>query len=281
MSALSLGLVAALCWGFHDICVRFVSQKTPIAASIFTVFATGLVFQSGVTILSEQEFVHSARAALYSTVSGAFFVIAAFGLYYAFKRGPVKVVAPLIASYPVFSVALAVFSGTQVSVAQWAAVLIIILGVSLVAGLSNDESSDTPPLGPTILFSLIAAVGFAVTFATGQASAKLIHEIPATLITRGVALVLTAAIIIATRDKFWPGWKALPWLIAMGIADGIGLYFMNSAGGLANEHYASVSSSMFGLLTIVFAWIFLKEKLTVAQWGGCLVAFAGVGYLAL
>ena len=44
MSALTLGLVAAVCWGFHDICVRYLSQKTPISACIAVVLAVGLVF---------------------------------------------------------------------------------------------------------------------------------------------------------------------------------------------------------------------------------------------
>jgi drug/metabolite transporter (DMT)-like permease len=35
------------------------------------------------------------------------------------------------------------------------------------------------------------------------------------------------------------------------------------------------------LLTIVLAWLFLKERMTRAQWAGCAVAFCGVGVLAL
>lgn len=281
MSALTLGLIAAICWGFHDVCVRFLSQKTPISACIITVLVTGFFFQFGLTLATGHAVPLASTSTTYSAVSGFFFVIASFSLYYAFQRGPVKVVAPLIASYPVFSVGWAVFNGTSVNILQWAAVLGIILGVSLVAGLSKDETDDVPPLGPTVVLSLVAAAGFAITFATGQSAAKLLHEIPATLITRGVAVCLTIGVILAMRERFWPGWKALPWLLTMGLADGIALYSVISAGGLRNEHFAAVSSSMFGLLTIVFAWIFLKEKMTAAQWGGCLIAFAGVGYLAI
>lgn len=281
MSALSLGLVAALCWGFHDICVRFLSQKTPVTACIITVLTTGLIFHAGLLAIYRPQISFEVSGLSFSAISGVAFVVATFALYYAFQRGPVKVVAPLIATFPLFSVGWAVYSGTHVTAFQWAAVIAIILGVSIVAGLSRDEADDFPPLGPTILLSLVASAGFAATFTTGQTAAKLIHEIPATLITRLIAVVLTAAIILILRAKFWPGWSALPWLISMGIADGIALFSVIKAGGLPNEHYASVSSSMFGLLTIVFAWAFLKEKLTLSQWGGCLVAFAGVGYLAL
>ena len=208
------------------------------------------------------------------------FGLAAIAHYKAFSIGPVRLVAPIIGSYPILSVGWAMLTGTPISVLQWMAVGLVIAGVGYVA-ISDDKEADWQDPTPAILWSIAAGTGFAITFATGQSAAKLLHEIPATLITRGVAVCLTIGVILAMRERFWPGWKALPWLLTMGLADGIALYSVISAGGLRNEHFAAVSSSMFGLLTIVFAWIFLKEKMTAAQWGGCLIAFAGVGYLAI
>jgi drug/metabolite transporter (DMT)-like permease len=54
-----------------------------------------------------------------------------------------------------------------------------------------------------------------------------------------------------------------------------------SAGALPDAKYASVASSLFGMLTIILAWIFLRERMTKSQWAGCAVAFLGVGYLAV
>lgn len=281
MNALALGLVAALCWGFHDICVRFLSQKTAISACIFTVILTGLVFHTVLTLATGTLQPMPMQAVTLSTGAGAFFVVATFGLYYAFQRGPVRVVAPLIASYPILSVSWAAFQGAPVSPLQWCAVIGIVLGVSIVAALSDTSSDDTPPLGPTILFGLIAAVGFAGTFALGQNAASLSHDMPSTLVTRLAAFALVLVILIALKQPLWPGKTALPWLIAMGVADGIALMCVLSAGALPNAKYAAVSSSLFGLLTIVLAWMFLKERMAPAQWMGCLIAFAGVGYLAL
>ena len=281
MSALTLGLIAALCWGFHDICVRFLSQKTAISACIFTVILTGLVFHSVLTVSTGTLQAMPARAVYLSLGAGGFFIIATFGLYYAFQRGPVRLVAPLIASYPILSVSWAAFQGTPISAAQWLAVLAVVIGVSLVAALSDTSSDETPPIGRTILYALIAAIGFAGTFALGQGAAAISHDMPSTLVTRLAALSLVVVILLAYKQPFWPGKQALPWLVAMGIADGIALMSVLSAGALPNAKYASVSSSLFGMLTIVLAWMFLKERMTLAQWAGCIVAFAGVGYLAL
>lgn len=281
MSTLTLGLIAALCWGFHDICVRFLSQKTPLSACIFTVLLTGLVFQSGLVTVTGGFTPLPARAVWLSIGSGAFFVVATFGLYYAFHRGPVRLVAPLIAAYPILSVGLAAAGGTVITSLQWGAVGAIVLGVATVAVLSDTSIDDAPPMGRTIVFSLIAALGFAGTFALGQHAAELGGEMPTTLVTRIRAVGLTVLILLGFKLPFWPGKRALPLLIAMGVADGIALLCVLSAGGLPDPQYAAVTSSMFGLLTILLAWLLLKERMSLRQWGGCFVAFCGVGYLAL
>lgn len=281
MSALTLGLIAALCWGFHDICVRFLSQNTPITACLFTVLLTGLVFHLG--LMGVMDGFHSVptMAVWPSLGAGVFFVIATFGLYAAFERGPVRLVAPLIASYPILSVAVAAWQGEMVTALQWLAVIAIVAGVAVVAALSDSTTDASPPKERTVLYACVAAVGFAGTFALGQHAADISEKLPTTLITRIMAVGLTAAILLAARQPFWPGRKALPLLIAMGVADGIALLSVLSAGNLADAQYASVASSMFGLLTILLAWAFLKERMSLPQWSGCVVAFCGVGYLAL
>jgi drug/metabolite transporter (DMT)-like permease len=281
MSALTLGLIAAVMWGFHDVCVRFVSQKTPLMASLLTVLVIGTVFHLGVMGVQQSALVPKASVLGISTLSGVFFLAASLGLYGAFQRGPVKLVSPIIASYPILSIAWAAWNGVSISAPQLGAVVLIILGVSLVAALSDDSDGDVPPMGKTIAYSILASVGFAGTFALGQMASAQAGELPVTLVTRLVAIALLLIGILALRLPVWPGRAALPVLSLMGVADGIALLMINSAGHLPDAQYAAVASSMFGLLTIVFAWIFLKERLSTVQWLGCLIAFAGIGYLAL
>lgn len=281
MSALSLGLIAALCWGFHDICIRFLSQKIPLTACLFVVLVTGLIFHAGLTVSTDTLQAVPAHAVWLSLGAGVFLIVASAGLYLAFQRGPVRLVAPLIAGYPILSVAIAAFAGSTITALQLGAVLAIVIGVAAVAALSDDSDDDTPPIGPTIALSCFAAIGFAMTFALGQAAADLSHEMPTTLISRAFGLCLVVVALLVIKRPFWPGKSTMPMLILMGIADSIALYCVMAAGGLPDAQYAAVTSSMFGLLTIVLAWLFLKERMTPAQWAGCAVAFCGVGVLAL
>ena len=281
MSALTLGIIAAFTWGFHDICVRMLSQRTPLMASLLTVLIVGLAFHVAVMMVEDGFTPLTAHDTWLALLSGVFFLMASLGLYAAFQRGPVKLVAPIIASYPVLSVGWALMRGAEVSAGQWSAVIAVIVGVSLVAALAQTDDADLPPAGPTIGFALLSAVGFAGTFAIGQFAAETSGHLPVTLVTRLTAIALLVGGMGAWRLPFWAGKRALPVLVLMGLADGIALLCLISAGGLPDAQYAAVAASCFGLLTIVMAWAFLREAMSLAQWTGCAIAFAGIGYLAL
>jgi len=223
MSALLLGLIAALCWAFHDICVRFLSKKTPLTACIFIVLLTGLLFHLSLMVITDGFTPVTNGSVWLSLAAGVFFVVATFGLYHAFQRGPVRLVAPLIASYPILSVAVATVQGSHITIPQWIAVFAIVIGVAVVAALSDTSQGAAPPKGPTILYAIIASIGFAGTFALGQHAAEISGEMPTTLITRILAIGLTVLILLFFRLPFWPGWRTLPLLLLMGVADGIAL----------------------------------------------------------
>ncbi|MGH1576001.1 EamA family transporter [Planktotalea sp.] len=281
MSALTLGLLAALMWGFHDVCVRFISQKTPLMASLLTVLVSGTLFHLIVMGAQKSELALPSHALGLSALSGVFFLIASLGLYAAFQRGPVRLVAPIIASFPVLSVGWAALNGSHISFWQLSAVAAIVVGVSVVAALSDESDGPTMPKGLTIIFATIASIGFAGTFALGQMASAQAGELPVTLVTRLVAIALLLIGMLALKLPLWPGKGALAILALMGVADGIALLSINTAGHLPDAQYASVAASTFGLLTIVLAWLFLGEKMRALQWVGCVIAFCGIGYLAI
>lgn len=281
MSALTLGLVAALCWGIHDITIRYLSRSVPLLAALLVVLIVGAAFQLAALVITGHGFAMPATALALSLAAGVAFLVASLGLYFAFQRGPVRLVAPLIASYPILSMGFALAAGASVTLFHGLAVLAIVAGVGIVAALSDDSDDDTPPIGPTIALSLIAAAGFAGTFKLGQLAALSGPELPTTMIARLTALALLIALITARRAPFWPGKRALVPLVIMGVLDGIALMAVISAAPLPNPQYAAVTSSTFGLLTIVLAWAFLRERMSAPQWAGCLLAFAGIAFLAL
>ncbi|CUK20546.1 EamA-like transporter family protein [Ruegeria denitrificans] len=280
MSALALGLLAALCWGFHDLAVRYVSQSVSVIAALMTVLVAGALLQFSLVAVWAGFAPMPAKAVSYAVVAGGFYLLAGLSMYAAFQRGPVRLVAPLVASYPVLSVTLAIWRGSEVSIWQWLAIIAIGVGVSIVSTRS-DDGTEYPAGGPTIAFSILAAIGFAATFALGQYAAELGDEFTVSLIGRLTAIPVLAVIAIASRKPLWPGTRALPLLCLMGALDAVAILCVVSAGGLPNAQYASVAASIFGLLTVVLAWAILREEMAFFQWLGCIIAFVGIGYLAI
>ena len=90
------------------------------------VLSTGMVFHLGLMAVTSSFAPLPAEAIWLALGAGVFFVIATFGLYFAFARGPVRLVAPLIAGYPILSVGLAAANGTPITSLQWVAVIAIV-----------------------------------------------------------------------------------------------------------------------------------------------------------
>lgn len=280
-NALTMGLLAALAWGIHDFSVRVASREQPIMTALLSVLFFGMLFQILLIVGTGELAALPPDAVRLSILTGVCFLIAGISLYVAFKRGPVKLVAPIIGGYPVISLMLASLGGTVPHVTQWVAVLVIVAGISFVAISAQDDDQVDFAIVPTLAIALLAAVSFALTFELGQTAAAFADERLTIAITRLVALGLLLIAMLAMRKRILPDVKTVPLLAFMGLMDTVALFFVLSAGGMDNAHFASASSSVFGLVTVLLSWLFLREKLTVPQWGGVAMAFGGIAYLAL
>ncbi len=280
MTSLSLGLIAALCWGLHDITIRYLSRSAPMMSCLLCVLFIGSLFQAAALFGTGASVVPMNALGL-AVLAGVAFLLANVGLYFAFARGPVRLVAPIIACFSVISVGIAVSSGAQLTTGHAIAIAILMLGITIVGYATTEDSQEFPPIGPTIGFAVLAAFGFAFTFKLGQLAAEASGDLEATLISRLTALALLGGILLMRSAPLGLGRNAVLPLFAMGFLDSVAIYAVVSAAPLPHPEYAAVATSTFGLLTIVLAWGFLKEAMGRGQWFGCLLAFSAVGYLAL
>jgi uncharacterized membrane protein len=97
------------------------------------------------------------------------------------------------------------------------------------------------------------------------------------LASRTGGTILIAAYMFVSRAS----WKvedtsAWTFLILNGIFDIGGNVFFILAGQAGRLDVASVLSSLFSGVTVMLAWIFLKERLTRNQWIGILSALAAI-----
>jgi len=294
-----MGLIAALAWGVHDLCVRSVSRRADTAACLLGVFSLGLLMM--LPVLLWQAFGGSGAmpgasvdagtpvaggglritgSALASGLAiGVLYAAANYTLYRAFASGPVRIVAPVSASYPVYTVALAVAGGVTVALASWIAVLTVIAGIALVAFTSDP---DEPAFRPRAVFgwSLLASIGYALSFALGQHLSGDGDTVVTLVLTRAFALLTVLLFMLAGGGLRLPPRDTWGPIALMAAMDVIALGLVFGAGGLPDAAFATVTASMFGIVTIVLARLVFGELLSLRQWGGVAVAFGAIGWLA-
>jgi len=286
LGAVTFGLAAALAWGVHDILIRYVSQKLGILVSLFAVLVFGGIAQSLMVLSFGAPTQVSNQGLWLSLAAGVTFTIASIGHYNAFQRGPVKLVAPIIGCYPVLAFAMAAATGAEISPLHWAALVALIIGIGLVARSSEEPSEEVAySTGKTLAYCVMAMVGFAVTFELGQRASAIDDPLTSGLVTRIVTTGLVGIMLIhhiRTSDpkvSFFP--KNSLWVLAlMGMLDAAALGMVLASGIFDRPEFASAASSVFGLVTVILAWIFLREKINKAQWLGIVSVFAAIAYLA-
>ena len=65
-----LGFMAALCWGIHDLIVRFVTQRVEIYTALCTVFFASIVLLFGLIWVTDTSFKLKDGALTLSGISG-------------------------------------------------------------------------------------------------------------------------------------------------------------------------------------------------------------------
>ena len=277
--SLSLGLLAALCWGVHDIFVRYVSQTNGMLASIFTVLTIGSIIMAPVCIYLGNWPDLTTMALQKALVSGTFFGFALIALYQAFAIGPVRLVSPIVGSFPIMSVGLSLWSGQSLELFQILAVLIVVGGITVVAKGESTTTSEKRLVA--ILWAISAAFAFFISFAYGQSATADGAELPIIWVSRLAAIFIICVIALLFRASLRPKLSQIPLLSVMGLLDGVALAVVLYAGTQAFAAFATVTASIFGLITIILAWAFLGEKMTNLQWLGVVMVFSAIAYLAL
>lgn len=282
MLALICGLTAACAWAVHDLLVRKIGQEAPILPMMLAVLAAGTVALVLPTALIAEWQMMTGPAYGFSAAAGLAYVLGMGGLYRAFSLAPVRIVAPILGSFPMISLGFAAIGGKAVSGVELAAVLAIVGGIAIVAlaGRAEEGAGHSTRMGEAMLWSLAGTVGFATTFWLAQEGARQGDEMASIAVTRLVALAAVFAIVLAARAP-WRAPKGTGRSLAvMGVLDAIAISLVTMSGRLPNPEYAAISSSLFGVLTILLAWKILKEAVLPAQWLGIVAVFAGIAALS-
>lgn len=282
MLALGFGLTAALIWAVHDLLARKLSQGAALLPIVATVLGAGCLVLIPFAFAADWSTM-TAGAWRASIAGGLAFAVAIGSLYKAFSLAPVRLVSPVIGAYPLLTLLIAIAQGRDITPGDWWAVLLIVVGIAIVATAARDDAPDlyAAPPATALAWAALSALGFAATFALGQVGARLGSELPVILIGRVTALLAIVALALTRSASLSPPRAQLGLLAVMGAFDALALGLVTASGTLPKAEYASVTSSLFGVLTVLLAAWFLKEGVRAVQWFGIAAVFTGIAVLGL
>lgn len=284
MNPALLGISTASIWGVHDLVAGVTSRRigflpTVLGSTFFGLAALTVWFAfNGPYPDLVQDKVWIAYG------SGFGYALATLCLFAALSSGPMSLGVPIAGSYPVTSLVLAAATGIVPTVLQLILALTVVLGVVIVSIAGNSaESRQQFPEGwfqRTVLYGLGAHVLFALGIWSGQMAATHFGSIQTTWLARISGLVLLVLILSASRETLRGKTGYVPTVGLIGLLDVAAITCLNYAGNTAHPEIATVIGSTFGPVTVLLAWIFLKEHISLLRWFGIAVTFSAVAALS-
>jgi drug/metabolite transporter (DMT)-like permease len=285
--AVLLGLVAALCWSVHDLVARAFAEKVgPFRMSVWVLLLGAAILLP--MVMWNGTLWHGDRASLITaSLLGVAYAFALGGLLKAFSLAPVSVVGPLTGGYPALVVIWGMLHGLQPTILQWVAMVAILLGAIVVGRFGPDDGGFAMvakgKIWVVLLSAAVAFVGFAASVVLGQQATAGLGEIETTFVSRLPAAVLVFAVLhMSEIPRFVTRpigmWKAVG---AMALCDVIAVTSINVSTFYPNKELGAMAISGYGALSVLLAMIFLKEKVSIAQWFGIAMISGGVASLAI
>jgi drug/metabolite transporter (DMT)-like permease len=277
------GLLTAGGWGGADFIARFTGRAVGPGRALFGAFLLSALTLAAVAWGVGLPLGGPPEQWWLIAGSGVGVAGATFLLYWGLARGPIAVVSPIVGSYPAFNLAIALFEGVRPSAVQWMAMAAVMGGVFLVAHGADGHDDEAPPPGglrATIGIALGSSIGFALAIDAMQGAAEVYGEMQTVLLGRCV-VVLVAGLVLACRRRPLSLPRAIWPLIALqGLFDGGAYLALVQSKGGTGEIIAVVVASAFWAITVLLAWLVIKERVTPVQWGGIALIAGGVAALS-
>ena len=275
-----LGLFAAAAWGVHDVIGARVSAEIGAIKTATAVTLFGLVLLTLWLTIAGGFPTSGVERAWLPALSGVFLALATIWLFAAMAAGSVSLSLPIVMSYPATSLLLGAFAGRTPDLAQVLFAALVIAGVVLVALSETSDGQRTGNPRRAIVFAILSHATFALGNFIGQYAATIYGAIPATWISRiGGSAAIIPLVLLATSKPSELRLGLLPFLVLMGGLDVFALSMLNLGGHTSQPELAIVTASAAGVIAILLAWVFLKERIAPLRWVGIIMTFGGVAAL--
>lgn len=308
-TGVAFGLFAAIAWGVADFCIRGATQAGGTYRTLFFDQVVALLFL-GVAVAPWYSLALPDVGAGWILAAAGLNLVILVGaalLYRAFAVGSLSVVSPIAASFGAIVTALALtFSGERPNPAQLGGIAITLVGVTLAGAHVGADSRTTHEatrprfrVAKGVPEALIATAIFGVTYWALRYVTPIVGGAQVALI--GKVTDLAALSLVAAGAWLWRksprvsgvapfaeqapalpapfaplGWRFWAWIIPAGALDISANIAYNIGVASALTSVVVTISSLFSAITVLLAWLFLRERLSRRQWLGVALIMGGI-----
>jgi drug/metabolite transporter (DMT)-like permease len=278
-----LGTIAALAWGFADVCVTYLSRRGGFFRTLVFTQAVGVV-TLGIIALALEDLPGPSTVQLLALAGLGPVAVAAYGGFYrALELGPIAIVSPIASANGAVVVLLAVVVlGESLSSLQ-ALGSVLVLGFIMLAALEPKAEAAAEGDGSGIRLALVASVAFGgYLFGLATFSDELGWLVPV-LIARAMTVAILAAVAVARRPPV-PGRLGrvgLAGCVVAGALDATGYLAFNRGGEIGEVAITSAAAASYPVIPILVGLFALRERVAGHQMVGVVGVLCGMVVLSL
>ncbi len=279
MYSILFGLTSGLSWGVGDFAGGIASRKLGTYRAVIFQEFIGLALVIAAVIITAEP-VLSTHALIYAVLSGIAGNLGLLLFYHALGTRTMSIAAPVSAIMTAVLPVLVAFLTEGVPAPL--IILGFIFAFAAVWLISQDRAPDRTLRAhlSDLMYPLFAGVGFGLFFI-------LIHEatrastIWPMIVSRTTGVIIVGLFMLIRRMD-WRVDPSVRWpVLASGVLDISGNLFFILASQLGRLDVAAVLGSLYPGVTVLLAWLVLKERLSRLQWLGVASALVAIVLLTV
>ena len=290
-----LALLTSVAWAFGNVLIQQSGQRLGAARAMLWALLTGGAAAGLLSLLLD------VRAAPFTGAVAGWTVAAAAGgvlayvcLFHAFTHTPLSLAVPVVSSWSLVSALLSfVAFGERPGALPLVGAALVFAGVVLVALAGATGASPGPDVVPaggappararrgSLLVAFGSAVGFGVMVPSLARVSPALGEFGATAVIYGLGILLGLPLALLFRTPLGPPSRALwPLILGTGVAETVGFVCVAYARRFAPMSVVTPVSSLAAALTVLYAWVALRERPRPLAMAGAALACAGIVVLS-
>ena len=276
MSALVLAALSGLAWGASDFVAGLAARRVRVLAVLLVSQVVGLALVTAVVAVRSEP-PPGLRELAFAALSSLAGVGGLAAFYRGLAVGAMSVVAPLSAGGAVIPILVGLLAGERPQALQLVGVALV-TGGAMLASIERAHGVRSVQLARGVPYALAAAVGFGMFFVFVDQAAAASAEW--TLVGNRFTGVIVLAFVAAIVRPPLPSGKGLLPLVVVGVLDTSANLLFAFASRLGLLSLGAALGSLYPVVVVVLARVFLGERLARVQALGVGAALAGVALVS-